>query len=269
MTSSALSSLDRHLRLLLEKVGAFTAREFRRFSDARIEYKGERNPFTYVDVKAEEMLREACGTLIPGSGFIGEELAGSRSENGFEWIIDPVDGTVNFIHGIPHYAISLALSLEGELELGYVYEPVNRQLFRALRGQGATLNGRRLRVSAKGELGAAVVATGFPYDLGGKGEQHFQMIRKVVGSAHGLRRFGSAALDLAYVAAGRYEAFFEYNLQPWDVAAGLLLVREAGGRVTDFFDREASPSQKEFLASNGLLHPALLALAQEAINGGT
>ncbi|TAE51197.1 MAG: inositol monophosphatase [Bacteroidetes bacterium] len=264
MQEPHLPSLDLDIRRLLRRAGSFTVQEFRRFSADRIEYKGERNPFTYVDVTTDTMLREGCEALLPGSGFINEELAAVSSQNGYTWIIDPVDGTVNFIHGIPHYCISLALTRGEEILLGYIYQPVYRQLFRAAKGKGAFLNGKKIRVSDRSETGKSVIATGFPYQGGNERDHHFAILRKLSDTAHGIRRFGSAALDLAWVAAGRFDAFFEYNLSPWDVAAGILIVEEAGGQCSDFSGGNNALFGKQILASNGLMHPHMLEMIGNA-----
>ncbi|WNJ16277.1 inositol monophosphatase family protein [Pontibacter sp. G13] len=253
-----LDQLDNELKSLLKQVGAYTKYEFERFSHSKIEYKGLNDPFTYVDVTTEQKLVARCKELIPGSGFINEEGDNVESTNGAVWIIDPIDGTTNFIHGIPHYAISLALEIEGELTLGYVYEPAHDQLFSARKGHGAFLNDRPIHVTDHSDLSKAVIATGFPYeDLPWRGA-YVSAVSDIQAAAHGIRRMGSAALDLAFVAAGRYEGFFEYNLNPWDVAAGILLVHEAGGKVTDFQEKDRALYGKQLVASNGQVHGQIL-----------
>ncbi len=257
-------SFDASLIALLRETGAFAAAEFARFDEKRVEFKAENDPFSYVDVEADRRLREGCERLIPNSGFITEELDNQAGSNAYRWIIDPIDGTSNFTHGIPHFCISLALQKHEETILGYVYQPVTGELFRAERGQGATLNGERIFRSERPEIGQAVVATGFPYAVEDWVQDYLRMIYAIMQRTHGLRRFGSAALDLAYVAAGRLDAFFEFNLKPWDVAAGSLIVQEAGGKVSDFRGGEHYLFGGEMLATNGYIHADLLSIISES-----
>ena len=246
------------LEQLIRDTGVFIAQEFHRFSYDQVEYKAENDPFTFVDVQAEERLRTGCEALLPGSGFINEEAADRPSQNGYFWIIDPIDGTSNFTHGVPHFCISLALAYQGEVQLGYIYEPIHQDLFRAEKGKGASLNGASIRVSEKTEIGTGLVGTGFPYANHPWRQTYLEIVMEIMDQAHGLRRMGSAALDLAYVACGRYEAFFEYDLKPWDVAAGSLLVQEAGGSISDFGGGDNFLHGRQIVASNGKVHPAIL-----------
>lgn len=257
-----LSTLDPALRKLLAKTAAFAKREFEQFSFSDVVYKGENNPFTYVDVTAENMLRDGCAALLPGSGFVNEEGDDIPSENGFTWIIDPIDGTANFTHGVPHYCISLALQDPEGMWLGYIYAPENGDLFHAVRGQGAYLGSKRIQVSEQAQLTTSLIATGFPYDSMGFRERYLILLNEVMERSQGMRRMGSAALDLAYVAAGRFEAFFEYNLNAWDVAAGALILQEAGGQVSDFGGGDDFLFGKQILASNGKIHADLLEIIQ-------
>ncbi|MDX2284299.1 MAG: inositol monophosphatase family protein [Bacteroidia bacterium] len=257
-------TLDSGIRQLLQETGAYIAQEFRSFEYAQVEFKGAFNPFTYVDVGADERLRAGCARLLPGSGFINEELEDQPGTNEYVWVIDPIDGTSNFTHGVPHFCISLALQAAGSTVLGYVYEPVSGRLFHAVLGGGAWLDGTPIRVSRRPMMAEGLIATGFPYQRHARLEAHLRAVDRVVHQAHGLRRMGSAALDLAYVAAGRYAGYFEYSLNPWDVAAGALLVTEAGGQVTDYRGGAAYGSGAEIVATNGLIHAELLGLLQEA-----
>jgi myo-inositol-1(or 4)-monophosphatase len=250
--------LNASLIALLTETGTFAAEEFARFDDNRVEYKAENDPFSFVDVEADRRLREGCEQLIPGSGFINEELENREGTNDYRWIIDPIDGTSNFTHGIPHFCISLALQKAEETILGYVYQPLTQELFRAEKGKGATLNGDPIYRSDRQQLNLAVVATGFPYAVETWVADYLTMIYAIMQQTHGLRRFGSAALDLAYVAAGRLDVFLEFNLKPWDVAAGSLIVQEAGGQVSDFTGGDRYVFGGEMLATNGHVHQPML-----------
>lgn len=250
-------SLDEAIQELLKKVGTYIYNEFQNFDYNRVEYKGEKNPFTDVDVAADRMLKTACEKMIPGSGFINEELGIEETNHEYRWIIDPIDGTVNFMHGVPHFCISLALQYKGETVMGYIYQPVYQDMYMALQGRGASLNGKPIQVSKRQSLRTSVVATGFPYGLPAWMNDFMGMVIHVVKKVQGFRRMGSAALDLAYVATGRLDGFFEYKLNPWDVAAGGLIVQEAGGKVTDFHGGSDYVFGEQIISSNGLIHQEL------------
>lgn len=186
---------------------------------------------TEVDELSEKYLLEAIGSFYPGHGFLSEESGASNSEAEYLWIIDPLDGTTNFAQGIPIFAVSVALQFRGETVLGAIYQPLLGEMFTALKGRGAWLNGQRIEVSAKSDLAKSILATGFPYDKATHRENNAAYFAYFVPRVRGLRRLGAAAYDLACVAAGRFDGFWELNLSPWDVAAGILLVAEAGGKV--------------------------------------
>jgi myo-inositol-1(or 4)-monophosphatase len=222
------------------------------------EYKGRHDPVTEVDHASEEAIIELIRTERPDDAIVAEESGGLES-SGRYWIIDPLDGTVNFIHGIPQIAVSVGL-WEGTTPLsGVVLDPLRDETFTAETGKGARLNGADIRVSPTEELDRAVVATGFPYDHADHAPEYSAALGAVLESVNGIRRFGSAALDLAWVAAGRFDAFWELGVSPWDQAAGILLVREAGGRVTDPFGNDSLPGTRLVMATNGTLHDALAA----------
>ena len=198
-----------------------------------------------MDKTAEEKIVNGLREILPEAGFITEEGTADNSEEDYRWIVDPLDGTTNFTHGLPVYATSIALMQFDKLVVGVVYEINNDEMFSAAIGRGAFLNGKSIRVSGRDQLSTSLLATGFPYYNFDKMPEYLKIINQFMQSTHGLRRMGSAAVDLAYVACGRFEGFFEYNLNAWDVAAGSLIVKEAGGEVTDFnlgpnflFDRE-------------------------------
>ncbi|MEK9726096.1 MAG: inositol monophosphatase family protein [Rhodospirillaceae bacterium] len=241
-----------------EKAGRGLARGFGEIENLQVARKGPADFVTEADRRAEETLYRELSKARPHFGFLMEErgaVEGTDSSN--RWIVDPLDGTLNFIHGLPHFAVSVGLERDGQMFAGVVYEPISDQMFWAERGQGAFMNGRRLRVSSRREMADSLFATGIPF-LGRDGHQPFLgELERVMAASAGVRRFGAAALDLAYVAAGRYEGFWERGLQPWDCAAGIVLVREAGGFVSDFKGRDKALTGEEIVAANDALHAPL------------
>jgi len=223
------------------------------------EYKGRFDPVTKVDHASEDAIVETIRSERPDDDIVAEEGGGLES-GGRHWIIDPLDGTVNFVHGIPQIAVSIGLWDDATPILGVVFDPLRDETFTAETGKGARLNGADMNVSATAELERAVVATGFPYDHGDHAAEYAAALGAVLENVNGLRRFGSAALDLAWVAAGRFDAFWELGVAPWDQAAGIVLVREAGGRVTDPFGIDSVPRTRLVMASNGTLHEPLGAI---------
>ena len=220
--------------VLVKDTGDFIRQESARFDESKIEYKGKNDLVSYVDKTAEEMLVKGLELIMPGSGFIAEEGTSNKRSDIYNWIIDPLDGTTNFTHGIPIFAISVALMKRGELVMGVVYEVNRDECFHAIKGGGAFLNHMPIKVSDIRTLDRALLATGFPYYDFEQMNQYLSIINDLMHETHGLRRMGSAAVDLVYTACGRFEGFCEYNLNAWDVAAGALIVKEAGGIVTDF-----------------------------------
>jgi myo-inositol-1(or 4)-monophosphatase len=248
-----------------QKASRTLKRDFGEVEHLQVSLKGPANFVTAADRRTEEILREELERARPGYGFLGEE-GGARegSDKTHRWIVDPLDGTMNFLHGIPHFAISIGLEREGTIIAGVVYNPANDELFTAERGKGAFLNDQRLRVAARKRLADAVVACALPHPSRGDVEltrrEHIAVLDKVAG----LRRFGAAALDLAWVAAGRLDAYWERNLSPWDMAAGIALVREAGGFVTDLDNRDAMLTSGGVVAGNDAIHRELLAALKDA-----
>jgi myo-inositol-1(or 4)-monophosphatase len=240
-------------------------RDFGEVEHLQVSLKGPANFVSAADHRAEEILREELAAARPGYGFLGEE-GGRRegSDRTHTWIVDPLDGTSNFLHGIPHFAISIGLERDGAIVAGLVYNPINDELFTAERGKGAFLNNQRLRVAARRRLADAVVACGLPHMGRGDLALGIREIAVVQPKVAGLRRFGAACLDLAWVAAGRFDAFWERDLSPWDIAAGVILVREAGGFVTDL-DRSDTPWRSgSVVAGNETMHDELTRLLSEA-----
>ena len=218
--------------------GEYVFQSFERLDRVQVEAKGPSDFVTQVDRMAEQKIIEGLRKRYPDHSFLGEESGlqeGAKKDH--VWVIDPIDGTTNFIHGIPHFAISIGLKVNNQLEVGVILNPVTREEFTAARGQGAQVNGRRMRVSGNQRLDTALMATGFPFrpDQAKIVEPHLATVRTLAEQTAGIRRFGSAALDLAYVAAGRYDAYWEYGLKEWDMAAGCLMVKEAGGLLGDLY----------------------------------
>jgi myo-inositol-1(or 4)-monophosphatase len=240
-------------------------RDFGEIENLQVSLKGPANFVTAADRKAEQTLLEELTTARPGYGFLGEE--GGRREGADKthtWIVDPLDGTSNFLHGIPHFAISIALEREGTIVAGLIYNPANDDMFTAERGKGAYLNDKRLRVAARRRLADSVIACGLPHLGRGDLALGARELAAVQPKVAGLRRFGAASLDLAWVAAGRFDAYWERNISPWDYAAGLIMVREAGGFFTDVDGRDPTPTTADVLAGNDPIHGELLKLLKAA-----
>ncbi|MDF2438509.1 MAG: inositol monophosphatase [Bacteroidota bacterium] len=247
-----LQTLCHDVCTLSKQVGSFIRIERSKFSTERIEVKGKNDFVSYVDKTSEMQLVEGLSKLLPGSGFIAEEGTSSHSDETYKWIIDPLDGTTNFIHGIPCYSISIGLMRENQLVMGVIYEINLDECFYAWEGSKAYLNGKEINVSKAPALADSLIATGFPYYDYSKIDEYLEVFKYFMKNTHGLRRLGSAATDLAYVACGRFEGFYEYSLQPWDVAAGAFLVQQAGGKVTDFKGGNNYIFGKEIVAGNDL-----------------
>ena len=247
------------------KAARSLTRDFGEVEKLQVSMKGTSDFVSSADLKAEKTLRQELSKARPGFGFLleeGGELAGDDKSH--RWIVDPIDGTTNFIHGIPHFAVSIGLDRDGEIVAGVVYEPISDSMFHAEKGAGAFLNEWRLRVSARRDLGEAVLATGIPH-RGRPGQASFiKELTAAMEQTAGIRRFGSAALDMAYVAAGRCEGFWESGLKPWDIAAGIVLVKEAGGYVSDFSGRATMLDSGDVVAANDKLHAKLLAMLRTA-----
>ena len=240
-------------------------RDFGEVENLQVSLKGPANFVTAADRKAEAILRDELITARPGYGFLGEE--GGRHEGSDKthtWVVDPLDGTSNFVHGIPHFAISIALEREGTVVAGVIYNPANDDLFTAERGKGAFLNDTRLRVAARRRLADSVIGCGLPHLGRGDLALGAREIGAVQPKVAGLRRFGAASIDLAWVAAGRLDAYWERNLSPWDIAAGLIMVREAGGYVTDLDGKDPTPATADVLAGNETIHGEMLKVLKAA-----
>jgi myo-inositol-1(or 4)-monophosphatase len=247
------------------RAGRSLKRDLGEIENLQVSLKGPRNFVTAADRRAEEIVRVELAKARPDYGFLGEEGgAHAGTDKSHRWIVDPLDGTTNFMHGIPHFAVSIALERDGTVVAGLTYNPANDELFVAERGKGAFLNDRRIRVAARQRLAEAVVACGLPHY--GRGD--LALARNEIAAAQqhfaGLRRYGAATLDLAWIAAGRLDAYWERDLSPWDMAVGILLVREAGGFISDLDGGEAIFAKGEITAGNETMHRELLRLLKEA-----
>ena len=224
----------------------------------RIEFKGAVDIVTEVDRKSEELIMAAIGKTFPGHGILTEESPEVKQDSPYKWIIDPLDGTTNYSHGFPFFCVSIGFEEAGGGHLRVVYDPMLDELYTAEKGIGAALNGKKITVSAINDLGRGLLATGFPYDLRASRDNNLDFFSEFSLKAQAIRRAGSAALDLCYIASGRFDGYWEMKLRPWDVAAGALIVEEAGGRVTDFSGGPFSIYGRECLASNGLIHEDMI-----------
>jgi myo-inositol-1(or 4)-monophosphatase len=238
---------------IAHQAGALLMEYFRKH--VAIEYKGEADLVTVADRSSETLIRELIGRQFPSHDVLGEEEGLVDTGSDYRWYVDPLDGTTNFAHGFPVFCVSMALELKGKRIAGVVYDPTRDEMFAAERGSGAYLNQQRIHVSKTANLAECLVATGFPSHKRHKNPNIF-FYHQITLRTHGVRRAGSAALDLCYVAAGRLDGFWEFNLNPWDTAAGVLIVEEAGGNVTRFNGEPFDINSRETLASNGIVHEA-------------
>jgi myo-inositol-1(or 4)-monophosphatase len=243
---------------LARSTGSYIRNEVNQLQSSRIETKSLHNFVTYVDKTSEKLLVDRLQELLPQAGFIVEENTLQKQGQEYLWVVDPLDGTTNFIHGVPVFSISIALMQHDEAILGVVYEINRDECFWAIKGQGAWLNEKPIKVSSAPSVNDSLLATGFPYYDYQRLENYMELFTWCLRNSHGVRRLGSAAADLAYVAAGRFDGFFEYSLSPWDVAAGSLLVSEAGGKVTDFNGTKNFIAAREIVATNPLIFDELL-----------
>jgi myo-inositol-1(or 4)-monophosphatase len=249
--------------------GRTLKRDFGEVEHLQVSLKGPANFVTAADRKAEEILRAELAKARPGYGFVGEETGRHDGSDATHlWIVDPLDGTTNFLHGIPQFAISIALEREAAIVAGLIYNPATDEMFLAERGKGAFLNDKRLRVAGRRRLADSVISCGLPHLGRGDVELNRREMAAVQEKVAGLRRFGSAALDLAFIAAGRFDGYWERDLSPWDMAAGILLVREAGGYVTDLQGKDTMLATGDIIAGNEIIHGDLLGTLRAVGNAG-
>ena len=257
-----LENITAKVAAIALETGAFIRQERDRFSYDKVEFKGDSDLVSYVDKESEKKLIAGLERILPEAGFITEEETTTQGRKEYTWIIDPLDGTTNFVHGIPNYCVSIGLMHEDQIVAGVVYEVANDECFYGWKGGGAFLNKKPIRVLNSTSFSDCVLATGFPYYNFDRLEQYLQILNQLMKDTQGLRRMGSAAADMAYVACGRYGGYFEYNLNSYDVAGGIILVQEAGGTVTDFKGGDDYIFGRHIVAGGGV-QPKLLDTIQK------
>jgi myo-inositol-1(or 4)-monophosphatase len=265
-----MSDLQLYLDAAIAASAIAGAYQRHRFTSALdIDLKGDKDLVTEVDRESERLIVQQLLSHFPDHGILAEEGDYPSSNSAFRWVIDPVDGTTNYAHGFPWFCSSICLQKDGEALVAVIFNPIYDELFTAIKGGGAYLNGRRLSVSSRSPLNSSLLGTGFPYDCASAKANNFDNFMAFQKAARGIRRAGAAALDLACVAAGRLDGFWELKLKPWDVAAGVLLVREAGGVVTTFDGAAYDIFNDRIIASNGLVHDEMVAMLACVAAGGS
>jgi myo-inositol-1(or 4)-monophosphatase len=261
--SLPLDKICKEVMELTHEAGKFIMQERDKFSQSDIQKKGFNDLVTYVDKNSEKILIAGLQKILPGSGILAEESGESQTPSAspqgginkeYTWVIDPIDGTTNFIHRLPCFAISIGLHLNNYPIIGVVNELNQQECFSAIKGEGARLNGKPIQVSAQTKMEDALIATGFPYNDFKQQEAYMDLFKELMQCTQGIRRIGSASVDMCYVACGRFEVFYEYGLKPWDVSAGTIIVEEAGGRVSDFWNGDTHIFERSIIASNKKLH---------------
>lgn len=251
------------MEAVAREAASFISNEALNFDIKRTEVKGLNNFVSYVDKGSEKIIVNRLRDILPEAGFLTEEDTPDVEGKKYTWVIDPLDGTTNFLHGLPPYAVSIGLRENDEEIAGVVYEINGDEMFMAWKGGGAWLNGRRIHVSEAARLSDSLIATGFPYTNFSRLSDYMECFAYFCKHTHGIRRLGSAATDIAYVACGRFEAFYEYSLHPWDVAAAIIILREAGGVVTDFSGNGKKLNGDEIVASNNLINAEILGIVNK------
>jgi myo-inositol-1(or 4)-monophosphatase len=255
---------DRYLRIAIAAAKEAGRIQMLHFGHSHpVEYKGEFNPVTEVDRLCERAIVEMISDAFPDHDILTEESPFEEKASSWKWIIDPLDGTTNYFHGFPCFCVSIGLEVEGEVKIGVVYVPALNELFHAEKGKGAFLNGERIVVSEVNGLSKSLLCTGFPYDVHEQVDFYLRYFRQFLTKSFAIRRPGSAAIDLSYLAAGRFDGFWEFKLHAWDVAAATLMITEAGGKVTDLRGQPFNIYSEEILASNGLIHQEMIQAIRE------
>jgi len=262
-----LNKICNEVTAIASDAGNFIKNERLQFRSADVEIKGLNDLVSYVDRNAEQIIISGLKPLIPHSGFIAEENSIDCEEADYQWVIDPLDGTTNFVHGLKPYAVSIGLLFKGSPVLGVIYEIGDDECYSAVKGMGAVMNKKDIHVSGCSSLSESLIITGFPVNEFGRNAEYYQLMDYLIKNTHGVRRLGSAAADLAYVSCGRCDAFYEYNLKPWDVAAGAIIVQEAGGMLGDFSGSPNYVFGKEIVAANNLVFNNLLRIISKYMQG--
>lgn len=263
MDSSFLAKITKEVEKIAREAGNFLMSELGKVKAGQIEEKSLNSLVSYVDRQTEEQIVEGLRSILPSAVFLTEEETVSQIKGDQRWIIDPLDGTTNFLFGLPCFSVSIALEAAGELVLGVVYEPNRQECFSAWQGGGCWLNGQAVATRKNTQLTQSLLATGFPYYDYSRMEAYLELFKDLAQNTRGIRRWGSAAIDLAYTACGRYDGFFEYSLNAWDVAAGVVLVREAGGMVTDFSGAQGFLQNGEIVAGSMAIQQELVKRIQQ------
>jgi myo-inositol-1(or 4)-monophosphatase len=258
-----LKKISQSIEKIASEAAQFISSESEKFDQSRMESKGLHDFVSYVDLGSEKILVEKLGDLLPEAGFMGEEGTADKPGSDYCWIVDPLDGTTNFLHNHHPFSISIGLKRGNEMIAGVVYEAGGRECFTAWKDGGAWLNGKKIRVSTASRLNDSLISTGFPYSDFSHLPEYLRCLEYLMKNTHGVRRMGSAAIDLSYVACGRYEGFFEYGLKLWDIAAGIVLIREAGGLVSDFSGNEKNVTGLNIVAANNLVFPEFLEIVSK------
>lgn len=261
-----LSFITEQITLVAKQAGAFIKTERTKFNRSDIEVKGQNDFVSYVDKTAERIIVGGLENLIPEAGFITEEKTINKQGLEYNWVIDPLDGTTNFIHSVPCFAVSIGLLYQEEIIAGVIYEINLDECFYAFKNGGAFCNGNKINVSPANKLKDSLLVTGFPYYDYSKLDEYMNLFRYLMQHTHGLRRLGSAATDMAYVACGRFDAFYEYSLKPWDVAAGIIIIKEAGGAICDFKGGSNFLFGQEIIASNNGIFNELSSVVNKFMN---
>lgn len=248
-----LDKIVKEICRVAEDAGRFIDNQTEQFSSEMVRSKAYHDLVSYVDTEAEEIVVSGLKNILPGASFYTEEETAARGSGEFTWYVDPLDGTTNFIHGVAPYSVSIALCHNNDVVAGVVYDIPAKEMFHAVKGGGAYMNGKQIRVSGSPTVDKSLIATGFPVRKFERLKEYMLSLEFLIRNSHGVRRMGSASVDLAHVASGKYDAFYEYGLNPWDIMAGMIIVREAGGKVTDFSGSESGVNGDEIIASNALI----------------
>ncbi|HEX2969537.1 MAG TPA: inositol monophosphatase family protein [Bacteroidales bacterium] len=258
-----LKVITGEIEKIAREAGNFIKNEVTRFDISKAEVKGLNNFVSYVDKNAEKLIVKKLSALLPDAGFNTEEGTVKSENKKYLWVVDPLDGTTNFMHGCPPFAVSIGLKEDSYEVAGVVYEITADEMFTAWKEGGAWLNGERIHVSSASALSESLVATGFPYSDFSRLDKYIELFTWFLKNSHGVRRLGSAATDIAYIACGRFEAFYEYGLHPWDIAAATIILREAGGKISDFSGNEGNLSGKEVVAASVAVYSEILGVVNK------